>query len=45
MSVVDLPVMPPIKPMLSKAGTLEQALAMLDAGHGQIEPKWDASDH
>jgi hypothetical protein len=39
---VDLPVMPPVKPMLSKSGTLEQALVLLDEGHGQIEPKWDA---
>jgi ATP-dependent DNA ligase len=33
--------MPPVKPMLAKIGKLEQALDMLDSGHGQIEPKWD----
>jgi ATP-dependent DNA ligase len=41
MSAVDLPVMPPVKPMLSKSGTLDQVLAMCEAGHVQIEPKWD----
>ena len=33
--------MPPVKPMLSKLGTLEKALALLDAGNGLVEPKWD----
>lgn len=41
MSPVDLPVIPPVKPMLCKSGSLEQALAMVRKGHGQIEPKWD----
>jgi len=36
---VDLPVMPPILPMLAKTTTLEKALALLP--HVQIEPKWD----
>lgn len=31
----------PVKPMLAKAGTLVQALALLDSGNGQLEPKWD----
>ena len=38
---MDLPVMPPIKPMLAKSGTMEQALALLRSGHGLLEPKWD----
>ncbi|HEX9969063.1 MAG TPA: ATP-dependent DNA ligase, partial [Acidimicrobiales bacterium] len=38
---MDLPVMPPVKPMLSKSGKLDQALAMLDAGQALVEPKWD----
>jgi ATP-dependent DNA ligase len=38
---MDLPVMPPVKPMLCKSGTLEQALAMVREGHAQLEPKWD----
>ena len=38
---MDLPVMPPVKPMLCKIGTLDKALALLDAGNGQLEPKWD----
>ncbi len=33
--------MPPVKPMLSKAGKLEQALEMVRTGHGLLEPKWD----
>ena len=33
--------MPPVKPMLAKAGPLETALAMVESGKGQIEPKWD----
>jgi ATP-dependent DNA ligase len=33
--------MPPVKPMLSKPATLDQALALLKDGHGLIEPKWD----
>lgn len=37
---MDLPVMPPVKPMLCKAGKLDQALALLHSGHGQLEPKW-----
>jgi len=36
---VDLPVMPPILPMLAKTTTLEKVLALLP--HVQIEPKWD----
>ena len=36
---VDLPVMPPIRPMLAKTTTLENALAQLP--YVQIEPKWD----
>jgi ATP-dependent DNA ligase len=36
---VDLPVMPPIRPMLAKATTLEKALALLP--DVQLEPKWD----
>lgn len=43
MGAVDLPVMPPIKPMLAKNGTMEQALAIIRDGHGQLEPKWDHS--
>lgn len=38
---VDLPVMPPVKPMLAKIGTMEQAGDMLASGTGQGEPKWD----
>jgi ATP-dependent DNA ligase len=38
---VDLPVMPPVKPMLSKLGTFDKVVALLDAGNGQVEPKWD----
>ncbi len=41
MSAMDLPVMPPVKPMLCKSGTLEQALTMVREGHAQLEPKWD----
>ena len=33
--------MPPVKPMLSKLGTFEKALALLDADNCLIEPKWD----
>lgn len=33
--------MPPIKPMLAKNGTMEQALAIIRDGYGQLEPKWD----
>jgi len=36
---VDLPVMPPIRPMLAKTTTLEKVIAMLP--YVQIEPKWD----
>ncbi len=36
---VDLPVMPPIRPMLAKTTTLEKALALIP--YVQIEPKWD----
>lgn len=36
---VDLPVMPPVLPMLAKPTTLDKALAMLP--YVQIEPKWD----
>jgi ATP-dependent DNA ligase len=36
---MDLPVMPPIRPMLAKTTTLEKALAMLP--DVQLEPKWD----
>jgi ATP-dependent DNA ligase len=36
---MDLPVMPPIRPMLAKSVTLEKAQAMLP--DVQIEPKWD----
>jgi len=36
---MDLPVMPPIRPMLAKVVSLEKALAMLP--DVQIEPKWD----
>ncbi|GAB7006865.1 ATP-dependent DNA ligase [Nocardioides sp. AN3] len=36
---MDLPVMPPILPMLAKTTTLEKALSMLP--YVQIEPKWD----
>jgi ATP-dependent DNA ligase len=36
---VDLPVMPPILPMLAKTTTLEKALSMLP--YVQVEPKWD----
>jgi hypothetical protein len=42
MSRVDMPVMPPVKPMLSKSAPLEQVLAMASQGHVQIKPKWDA---
>jgi hypothetical protein len=38
-SWVDLPVMPPIQPMLAKPVSLEKALSMLP--YVQIEPKWD----
>lgn len=38
---MDLPVMPPVKPMLAKVGSLETAPAMVESGKGQIEPKWD----
>ncbi|MDA8047632.1 MAG: ATP-dependent DNA ligase [Actinomycetota bacterium] len=38
---MDLPVMPPIKPMLCKTGTWEQVRVLLESGNGQIEPKWD----
>jgi ATP-dependent DNA ligase len=38
---MDLPVMPPVKPMLCKTGTWEQVNALLESGNGQIEPKWD----
>ena len=38
---MDLPVNPPVKPMLAKLGTLEKALALLDAENGLLEPKWD----
>ncbi len=41
MTDVDLPVTPPVKPMLAKIGTLEQARDMLASGIGQLEPKWD----
>ena len=33
--------MPPVRPMLSKSGTLEKAFALLDAENGLLEPKWD----
>src|ERR1043165_8731069 len=33
--------MPPVKPMLSKASTLDVALAMVREGRGYYEPKWD----
>ncbi|MFT4287762.1 ATP-dependent DNA ligase [Nocardioides sp.] len=36
---MDLPVMPPIRPMLAKTTTLEKALAQLP--YVRIEPKWD----
>ncbi|GAB4002226.1 ATP-dependent DNA ligase [Nocardioides ultimimeridianus] len=36
---MDLPVMPPIQPMLAKPVSLEKALAMFP--DVQIEPKWD----
>lgn len=36
---MDLPVMPPLKPMLAKPITLDKALAMLPDVH--LEPKWD----
>ena len=36
---MDLPVMPPIRPMLAKTTTLDKALALLP--DVQIEPKWD----
>ncbi|MCM0620087.1 ATP-dependent DNA ligase [Nocardioides bruguierae] len=36
---MDLPVMPPVRPMLAKTTTLEKALAMLP--DVQLEPKWD----
>lgn len=39
MSSVELPVMPPVLPMLAKPVSLEKALAMLP--YVQIEPKWD----
>ena len=32
--------MPPVKPMLAKSVSMEQALALL-GGDGQFEPKWD----
>jgi ATP-dependent DNA ligase len=38
---MDLPVMPPVKPMLCKTGTWEQVKGLLQSGSGQIEPKWD----
>ncbi|HEX2038324.1 MAG TPA: ATP-dependent DNA ligase [Acidimicrobiales bacterium] len=38
---MHLPVMPPVKPMLSKSGTLDQALAVMEDRHGFVEPKWD----
>src|SRR5580692_9919865 len=38
---MDLPVMPPVKPMLCKTGTWEQVKVLLESGNGQIEPKWD----
>jgi hypothetical protein len=40
LSDVDLPVMPPIRPMLARTTTLEKALALLP--DVQLEPKWDA---
>ncbi len=40
---MDLPVMPPVKPMLCKNGTWEQVKVLLESGNGQIEPKWDGS--
>jgi len=36
---MDLPVMPPIRPMLAKSVTMEKALDQLP--YVQIEPKWD----
>jgi len=38
---MDLPVMPPVKPMLSKLGKFDKAVALLEAGKGHVEPKWD----
>ncbi len=35
---MDLPVMPPVQPMLAKPATLEQAFAIPDV---RLEPKWD----
>ena len=39
--VMDLPVMPPVKPMLCKTGTWEQVEVLLESGNGKKEPKWD----
>lgn len=36
---MDLPVMPPVKPMLAKPITWEQLFTEKD--YGQLEPKWD----
>ncbi|MDQ4114536.1 MAG: ATP-dependent DNA ligase, partial [Actinomycetota bacterium] len=36
---MDLPVMPPILPMLAKPASLEKVLSM--APNVQLEPKWD----
>jgi ATP-dependent DNA ligase len=41
MGGVRLPVMPPVKPMLARIGTLDEVLAMLQGGNVQLEPKWD----
>jgi ATP-dependent DNA ligase len=38
---MDLPVMPPVKPMLCKAAKWDQVEAMARAGLAQLEPKWD----
>jgi ATP-dependent DNA ligase len=38
---MDLPVMPPVKPMLCRVATMEHALELLRTGMGKVEPKWD----
>ncbi len=41
MVAVDLPVLPPVKPMLSKAAPIDRALDLLREGRAHVEPKWD----
>ena len=41
MWAMDLPVMPPVTPMLCKAGAWQSVTDLMGGGLAQVEPKWD----